>query len=173
LYGNGTPAYKAAITTPCGTSGKGCAQGQPIGPGETLECEVETGNMGGNTHDALTERDENFGIVDSSSCDAATLAEAVEKAESECGLSRVVPIPIIDAWPSHGHDSVQIFGLATFYIAGWDRTPPYKGQDMDGDTLDDMVWGYFLQDQPITEAWNIQWGYSDDPFAPTRVLLVE
>jgi hypothetical protein len=172
LYGSGAADYKAAITTPCGSAnGGGCADGEPVPVNETLECDVENGGMGQNTPDALTDRDSLYG--QDSSCDVATYAEAVEAAGNECASSRAVLIPIIDGFPPQGHGAIDILGIATFYIAGWDRSGPWGDVDMDGDTLDDMVWGYFLQDQDVVEAWNIQWGYSDDPFAPTRVLLTE
>jgi hypothetical protein len=66
-------------------------------------------------------------------------------------------------------------GIATFYIASWDRKSPYGNVDVDGDTIvdDAMVWGYFLENVPVIPAWNIVWGYSDDPFAPISILLVE
>lgn len=175
IYGNGAIDYKAAITTPCGSGGGACDQDDPYVPvGGSLVCEVKTGNMGQNTDDALTDR---YG--EGSACDAATYDEAVAQAATDpveqCG-DRAVLVPIIDAFPTQGHsDPIDILGLATFYIAGWDRENPYGDEDIDGDTVSDdaMVWGYFLKDEDVIEAWNIQWGYSDDPFAPTRVLLVE
>ena len=175
LYGNGAVAYKDAIITPCGDADSVCDQlGDPAVPvGETLECDVQTGSMGQNTHDALTKRDENYG--GGIHCDAATYDQAVQLVETspECAEARAVLIPIIDAFPSEGHDAINILGIATFYVAGWDRQGPWGDVDMDGDTIDDMVWGYFVQDVGVIEAWNVEWGYSDDPFAPTRVLLVE
>ena len=175
LYGNGTPDYKEAITTPCGSGEVGaCDQAEPEVPiGGTLECEVKTGHMGQNTHDALTDR---YG--EGTDCDV-TPDEGYDRASYLAGTptceDRAVLVPIIAAWPPGGHSGpIQILGIATFYIAGWDRTSPHGDEDADGDTVeDDMVWGYFLEDQDVIEAWNIQWGYSDDPFAPTRVLLVE
>ncbi len=176
LYGNGAVDYKEAITTPCGTGEVGaCDQENPEVPvGGTLDCEVKTGNMGQNTDDALTDR---YG--EGTDCDV-TPAEGYDLASQLAGTAacedRAVLIPVIIAWPDGGHSGpIDILGIATFYITGWDRTPPYGDEDIDGDTVSDdaMVWGYFLQDQGVIEAWNIKWGYSDDPFAPTRVLLVE
>jgi hypothetical protein len=173
LYGNGAVAYRDAIITPCGDANSVCDQlGDPAVPvNGTLECDVQTGSMGQNTHDALTDRDIVYG--QDSSCDVTTYAEAVQQAGEECGESRAVLIPIIDAFPPGGHGAIDILGIATFYVAGWDRSGPWGDEDMDGDTIEDMVWGYFLEDVDVIEAWNIQWGYSDDPFAPTRVLLIE
>jgi hypothetical protein len=173
LYGNGADAYRETIATECGDADSVCDQeGEPYVPvGGALVCDVENGGMGQNTHMALTDRDELYG--QDSSCDVATYADAVEQAGKPCGSSRAVLIPIIDGFPPQGHGAIDILGIATFYIAGWDRSGPWGDEDMDGDTVEDMVWGYFLQDQDVIEAWNIQWGYSDDPFAPIRVLLVE
>jgi hypothetical protein len=173
LYGNGAVAYREAIATECGDADSVCDQlGDPAVPvNGTLECDVQTGSMGQNTHDALTDRDDLYD--QDSSCDVASYQEAVEQAGNECGSSRAVLVPIIDGFPSAGHEAIDILGIATFYIAGWDRSGPWGDEDMDGDTVDDMVWGYFLEDQDVVEAWNIQWGYSDDPFAPIRILLVE
>jgi hypothetical protein len=178
LYGQGTQDYKDAIVNACGTSGGGCAQGEPIGPGEFLECDTEPGNGGINTCDPLAERYGGgcHGLAPDDGCDAATYLRAVDLAETTTCWDRKVPVPIIDAWPLQGASTpINILGIATFYIAGWDRNPPWGDEDLDGDTDEDdaMVWGYFLQNEPISEAWNIQWGYSDDPFAPIRVLLVE
>jgi hypothetical protein len=178
LYGNGLNEYREALLDACGTSGAGCAGGEPIEPGETLDCETQPGAGGINTCDPLSERygGDCHGLAPGDGCDAATYAIAADLAETGTCSDRKMPVPIIDAWPPGGASApVQILGLATFYIAGWDRTPPYGDEDIDGDTVSDdaMVWGYFLQDQPISEAWNIDWGYSDDPFAPIRVLLVE
>jgi len=177
LYGPGVPDYKAAITTPCGSGDSGaCDQEDPAVPiGGTLICEVKTGHMGQNTHDALTQRDENYG--GGIHCDAATYDQAVQLVETspECAEARAVLIPIIITWPPQGHSApIDILGIATFYIASWDRTSPHGDEDADGDTVeDDMVWGYFLIDTDVIAAWKIKWGYSDDPFAPTRILLVE
>jgi hypothetical protein len=182
LYGNGAIDYKEGITTPCGTGTVGaCDQTDPQVPvGETLQCEVKTGNMGQNTNDALKDRDANFGA--GAFCDVTTYGQAFEMIYSpppgaeNCAAARAVLIPIIVAWPPQGHSGdVQILGLATFYIANWDRKPPYGNVDVDGDTVEDdaMVWGYFLENVPVIPAWKITWGYSPDPFAPIITLLVE
>lgn len=174
LYGNGAVAYRDAIVIECGDADSVCDQlGDPVVPiNGTLECDVQTGSMGQNTHQALTDRDIAYGVEDND-CDVHSYEDAETQAGLECGDSRAVPIPIIDAFPSEGHDAIHILGSAVFYIAGWDRSGPWGDVDMDSDTVDDMVWGYFLQDQDVAAAWNIQWGYNDDPFAPTRILLVE
>ena len=175
LYGNGAIDYKEAITTPCGTGTVGaCDQTDPQVPvGETLQCDVKTGNMGQNTRDALTQRDHDFGA--GAFCNVTTYDEAVQMVETSaaCAGARAVLIPIIVQWPPQGHSGpVQILGIATFYITGW-ADKPNQAPDMDGDTEGDMVWGYFLENVPVIPAWNVTWGYSDDPFAPINILLVE
>ena len=178
LYGNGAIDYKEAIETPCGTGTEGaCDLPDPEVPvGETLQCDAKTGNMGQNTDDALTQRDANYGA--GAFCDVTTYDEAVGMIQSSatCAAARAVLIPIIIQWPPKGHSGpVEILGIATFYVINWDRQPPYGNVDVDGDTTEDdaMVWGYFMENVPVIPAWNIVWGYSDDPFAPIRILLVE
>ena len=178
LYGNGAIDYKEAIITPCGTGTEGaCDLPDPQVPvGETLECEAKTGNMGQNTNDALTQRDANYGA--GAFCDVTTYDEALGMIQSSatCAAARAVLIPIIIQWPPQGKSGpVEILGIATFYIISWDRQPPYGNVDVDGDTTEDdaMVWGYFMENVPVIPAWNIVWGYSDDPFAPIIISLVE
>jgi len=179
LYGNGAIDYKQAIETPCGTGTQGaCNLPDPEVPvGETLQCGAKTGNMGQNTDDALTQRDTNYG-ADAATCDVDTYDEALWMIQSSaaCAAARAVLIPIIIQWPPQGHSGpVEILGIATFYIINWDRQPPYGNVDVDGDGVDDdaMVWGYFMENVPVIPAWNIVWGYSDDPFAPIMISLVE
>jgi hypothetical protein len=180
LYGQGTPGYEDAIKNACGTDPHhGCAYGEPLEPGETLSCRSEPGGMGINTCDPLADRyggDCRGNAGSAGDCDAATYDDAVGKAKTGGCIDRAVPIPIIDAWPPAGTSTdLQILGIATFYIAGWDRKSPWGDQDVDGDGVADdaMVWGYFLPNGTILEAWRIKWGYTDDPFAPIRILLVE
>ena len=178
LYGQGTPGYEDAIKNACGTDPQhGCAYGEPLDPGETLACRSEPGGMGINTCDPLAVRygGDCKGLAPSDGCDAATYDDAVLKGTTEC-MKRAIPIPIIDAWPPQGTSAdIQILGIATFYIAGWDRKAPWGDEDVDGDGVADdaMVWGYFLPKGTILEAWRIKWGYTDDPFAPIKILLVE
>lgn len=162
LYGNGAKDYKEAITFPCAGGVRGaCDQSDPrVWVGETLVCAMKTGSLGQMTDDALTARYGN-----GTECDALTYDEALTLAGRELCQDRAVFIPIIDAFPPlGGHGLIEILGIATFYIAGWDRYPPYGSGDMNGDTVPDdaMVWGYFLFNQPpdcstavpsITQVW--------------------
>jgi len=119
-----------------------------------------TGNISYITPHALEDR---YGI--GTDCDALTYDEALTRAGTQMCRDRAVFIAIIDAFPPLGGSSpIEILGIETFYIAGWDRYPPYGNEDIDGDTVPDdaMVWGYFLFNQPpdcssavpsITEIW--------------------
>jgi len=145
LYGSGALDYKQAIVTPCGSGDRGaCDQEDPrVWVGETLQCDAKTGIMGRITDDALTQR---YGA--GTDCDAMTYEQAAALAETEPCKDRAVFIPVIDAWPAIGEigGPMHILDIATFYIAAWDRTPPWGDQDLNGDTLPDgaMIWGYFL-----------------------------
>ena len=145
LYGNGALDYKQAIVTPCGSGDRGaCDQEDPrVRVGETLQCDAKAGNIGQITDDALTRR---YG--GGSNCDALTHEQAVTLAETEPCKDRTVFVPIVDAWPPAGQvgGPMHILDIATFYIAAWDRSPPYGDLDLNGDTLPDraMVWGYFV-----------------------------
>jgi len=182
LYGNGAIDYKQAIYSECGSGTEGaCDQADPeVCVGCTLDCEVKTGSMGENTDDALTQRDNNNQA--GTWCDVTTYQQAKDMMDTdthpECGDARAVLIPIISdppGWPQGHSGPIDILGIATFYIASWDRDPPYGNVDVDGDTIEDdaMVWGYFMEGGKLMPAWDMQWGYSDDPFAPISVVLVE
>jgi hypothetical protein len=145
LYGNGSLDYRQAIATPCGSGDRGaCDQANPrVWAGETLQCDVKTGIITLITDDALTQR---YGA--STDCDATTHEQALALAGTEACKDRAVFVPIVDDWPppGEGGGTMHILDIATFYIASWDRTPPWGDQDLNGDTLPDgaMVWGYFL-----------------------------
>jgi len=162
LYGPGAVHYRDAITTPCAGGDRGaCDQPDPhVWVGETLECGSVTGSVNQITAHALEVR---YGM--GTDCDALTHDEALTLAGTELCQDRAVFIAIMDALPPlGGHGFIEILGIETFYIAGWDRYPPYGSEDINGDTVPDdaMVWGYFLFNQPpdcssavpsITEIW--------------------
>ena len=161
LYGKGAAAYVETITTPCAEPhASACASGSLVWVGETFECGPITGSIGAITDKALTVR---YG--EGTDCDALTYDEASILAATEPCQDRAVFIAIIDAFPPLGSSGfMEILGIETFYIAGWDRYPPYGNEDINGDTVPDnaMVWGYFLFNQSpdcssaapsITEIW--------------------
>ncbi len=162
LYGPGAVDYRDAITTPCAGGDRGaCDQPDPdVWVGETLTCDLMTGNIGHITDLALEAR---YGI--GTECDALTYDEALSLAGTELCQDRAVFIAIIDTFPASGSSGfMEILGIEPFYIGGWDRYPPYGRDDINGDTIPDdaIVWGYFLFNQPpdcsfavpsITEIW--------------------
>jgi hypothetical protein len=154
LYGNGALDYTQALVTPCGGSDRGaCDQEDPrVWAGEDLECNVKAGIIAQITDDALTQR---YGV--GTDCDATTYEQTLALAGTDACRDRAVFVPIADAWPPAGQSGgpIHILDIATFYVAAWDRTPPYGDLDLNGDTLPDgaMVWGYFLgfqiADRPV------------------------
>jgi len=175
VYGGGTSSYREAVEGNCGEV-IACDSDSPYVPeGETLDCDSETGALGANTDAALTTR---YPPATWATCDVQVegggYAEAVEKATWDECKDRAVGMAIINAFPPQGQSApVEIWGLATFYIAGWDRWPPRGNGDQDGDPADGMVWGYLI---PATSlpAWSVQWGWdSANPFAPLVIVLVK
>ena len=164
LYGPSAVDYRDSITTPCAGGDRGaCDQPDPhVWIGETLTCDSFTGIISNVTDHALEAR---YG--QGTDCDALTYDEASTLAGTELCQDRAVFIAIIDAFPPPGSSGlIEILGIETFYIAGWDRFPPYGDEDIDGDTVPDfaVAWGYFLFNfnQPpecssaapsITEIW--------------------
>ena len=175
IYGNGATDYVEAIEGNCGQV-IACNSASPyVAEGDTLTCESKTGALGQNTDAALTTR---YPPSTWATCDVQTdadgYAEAVAKAELPECKDRAVGMAIIDAFPPQGSSApLEIWGLATFYIAGWDRWPARGDGDEDGDPDDGMVWGYLV---PATSlpAWSVQWGWdSTNPFAPLVIVLVK
>jgi hypothetical protein len=175
IYGGGVSDYREAVEGNCGEV-FACDSDSPyVEEGQTLSCDSETGALGQNTDTALTTR---YPPSTWATCDVQTdangYADAVAKAQLlEC-KGRAVPMAIINAFPPQGSSStIEIWGLANFYIAGWDRWPPRGDGDQDGDPADGMVWGYLI---PATSlpAWAVQWGWdSTNPFAPLVIVLVK
>lgn len=188
LYGPSTAHYRDAITTPCAGGDSGaCDQPDPhVWVGETLTCDPVTGGIGGITAVALEVR---YG--EGTDCDALTYDEALTLVGTGLCQDRAVSIAIIDAFPPPGSSGlVEILGIETFYIAGWDRYPPFGSEDINGDGVPDMVWGYFLFNQPpdcssaapsTTEIWppnhkmasvNIL-GVTDPDGDPTSIVITD
>lgn len=175
VYGGGTDNYREAVEGNCGEV-IACDSDSPYVPeGETLSCDSMTGAVGANTDAALTTR---YPPSTWATCDVQTdadgYAEAVAKAQLEECKDRAIGMAIINAFPPQGQSApIEIWGLATFYVAGWDRWPPRGDGDQDGDPDSGMVWGYLV---PATSqpAWSVQWGWdSANPFAPLVIVLVK
>jgi len=76
------------------------------------------------------------------------------------GMGRVVLVPIIDHLPNGASEPVTILGIASLYIAYWDRSgPPSQTR----------VYGIFLDRSDVNPRDLV--GESDDPLAPLRVVL--
>jgi ribosomal protein L22 len=176
VYGNGATDYVEAIEGNCGEV-VACNSASPyVAEGDTLDCDSKTGALGNNTDTALTTRypPDTWATCDVQT-DAGGYAEAVKKATWDECKDRAVGMAIINAFPSQGSSAqVDIWGVATFYIAGWDRWPPRgDGDQEDGDPADGMVWGYLI---PATSlpAWSVSWSWdSTNPFAPLVIVLVK
>lgn len=178
IYGKGADVYKAVIE-----STTGCPDPKPsacvdedvtVGEGETLDdCASKPGTLGRTTANSLDVR--YAGSAPYEACHAESYSEAATLANTaECG-DRGIPLGIIDAFPPTGSSAdISIYGIAIFYIAGWDRTPPWGDGGPDaGDPSTGYVWGYLLTDIPVTPAWQIEWDVSENPFAPVGFFLVE
>jgi Flp pilus assembly protein TadG len=175
VYGGGVSDYRDAIEGNCGAV-VACDSDSPfVAAGETLSCGSQTGVLGNNTDQALTER---YPSSTWAACDVETDASghtnAVAKASDPDCRDRAVGVAIIDAFPPQGQSAdVQIWGIATFYIAGWDRWPPRGNGDQDGNPASGMVWGYLVPDTALP-AWSVRWGWdSNNPFAPLVIVLVK
>jgi len=175
VYGGGTDEYRDAIVGNCGEV-VACDSDSPyVAEGDTLSCASQTGVLGNNTDTALTER---YPPSTWAACDVQTdedgYAEAVAKAKLDGCADRAVSVAIINSFPPQGGSAdVEIWGLANFYIAGWDRWPPRGDGDQDGDPPDGMVWGYLVPGKSLA-AWMVQWGWdSTNPFAPLVIVLVK
>lgn len=175
VYGGGTEDYRSAVEGNCGDV-LACDSDSPyVAEGDTLSCSSQTGALGNNTDAALRTR---YPPSTWATCDVQTdadgYAEAVDKAGwPEC-KDRALPLAVINSFPPQGQSAeVEIWGLATFYVAGWDRWPPRGNGDRDGEPPSGMVWGYLV---PATSlpAWSVQWGWdSANPFAPLVIVLVK
>ena len=175
VYGGGTNIYRNSIKGDCGAV-NACDSDSPfLADGQYLSCDSQTGALGQNTHSALSER---YPSATWAQCDVETdgdaYAEAQAKAEDPNCVGRAVPIAIIDHFPPQGQSaSILIYGLATFYIAEWDRQAPWGNGDTDGEPPAGMVWGYLIPTTSVP-AWKVQWSLdSTNPFAPDVIALLE
>jgi len=175
VYGSGTSDYRESVEGNCGLV-NACGSSSPyVQEGQTLACSTQTGSLGNNTNEALSER---YPSSTWATCDVLADANgytnAVAKAQLATCKDRAVSVAIINGFPAQGQSAdIQIWGLATFYIARWDRWPPYGNGSNPPPPSDGMVWGYLV---PATSlpAWSVQWGWdSNNPFAPLVIVLVK
>jgi hypothetical protein len=180
VYGANDADYTDTIINECGSQGTNAcnSDSQVVSPDDpTLDCDIQTGNLGATTNKALSERAERYGeVFPYRDCDASSYADAVDKADSCQG--RLVVLAVIDDFPEHGSEAIDIYGIANFYIAGWDRCAPYNDGDDCGDPKPadtGIAWGYLLlEEMGGTPAWQFDFSQSsDNPFAPVIVALVE
>ena len=177
VYGANANDYRDTIENECGSQGASAcdSDSQVVVPGGTMACDIQTGNLGGNTNTALSNRADSYGEVSPyTDCDADSYAEAVDNTDS-CP-ARLVVLAIIKDFPSSGSGPVEIYGIANFYVAGWDRCPPLNDGNCFGPIPEDgLVWGYLLLEElGGTAAWQFDFSQtSNNPFAPVIVALVE
>jgi len=175
VYGGGVNEYRDAIVGNCGQV-NACDSASPyVAEGQTLACKTQTGVAGKNTDTALTKR---YPSSTWATCDVQPDANGYANAQSKAQLpackDRAVPMAIINAFPPQGQSAdIQIWGLASFYIAGWDRWPPYGNGNKPPPPDSGMIWGYLI---PATSlpAWSVKWGWDNaNPFAPLVIVLVK
>jgi hypothetical protein len=180
VYGANDADYTDTIINECGSQGQSAcnSDSQVVSPDDpTLDCDIQTGNLGATTNKALTERAERYGeVYPYRDCDASSYGEAVNNADSCEG--RLVVLAIIKDFPKSGSDTVEIYGIANFYIAGWDRCAPFNDSDDCGEPKpadSGIAWGYLLLEElGGTPAWKFDFSQSsNNPFAPVIVALVE
>ncbi len=175
VYGGGTSDYRNSVQGNCGQV-IACGSDSPyVAEGETLNCATQTGTLGKNTDDALTAR---YPTSTWAACDVTAgpngYADAVAKAELQSCSDRVVSVAIINAFPPQGQSAaIEIWGLANFYIADWDRNPPYGNGNQPPPPSGGMIWGYLVPGASVP-SWQVQWGWdSANPFAPLVIVLVK
>ena len=181
---SGADGYQALIEAGC------TAEGVRVwSEGDQILTDTKPGNMGNPTRKALNnyyEYELSDGTSDSLGygwCDVAFQLDPADPtrgtvvgaynpylppgARAGCernpltgGMGRVVLIPIIDHVPNGASEPVEILGLASLYIAYWDRTGP---------PADTQVYGIFLDQADVSPKHLV--GESDNPLAPLRVVL--
>ncbi len=179
VYGANDADYTDTIENECGSKGEGACESdsQVVTPGDTLDCDIQTGNLGNTTNKALRERAIRYGeTAPYTDCDVSSYDEAVINVTDGSCLGRQVVLAIIKDFPKSGAEVVDVYGIANFYIAGWDRCPPLNDGDCyDGVPDTGIVWGYLLLEQfGGSPAWKFDFSQtSNNPFAPVIVALVE
>ena len=157
--------------------------------GATVKVTVQPGNLGANTYAALESRYGADGCDVPSTPHPITGMDPFGKAlawdtyvENRCNF-RLVGVPILHHFPKGAREDVEVIGVATFYIASWDRKAPYGNAE--GNTTQtcsqpgpggfkcQMVWGYFMENVRPPTVLLERIGDSDNPFAPMAIALVE
>lgn len=175
VYGGGTSDYRNSVVGNCGEV-IACGSDSPyVAEGQTLACATQTGSLGQNTNDALEER---YPQSTWATCDVAVdadgYADAQAKAQLATCVDRAVSVAVINAFPPQGQSAnIDIWGLASFYIAGWDRWPPYGNGSTPPPPGDGMIWGYMIPAASLP-SWSVRWGWdSNNPFSPLVIVLVK
>ena len=144
IYGANDRDYTDSIENECGSQGQSAcdSDSQVVVPGDTLDCDIQTGNLGNTTNKALRVRALSHGEVEPfTDCDVSTYAEAADNAQTASCLARQVVLAIIKDFPDSGSDVIDLYGIANFYIAGWDRCPPLNDGNCYGPVPDEgIVW---------------------------------
>jgi hypothetical protein len=174
LSETGAAGYVELIENGCDADDVGVWQ-----EGDQILTDTKPGNMGNPTREALnTYYSYELDAYDSfAHCDVDFVLDPEDPTMGyptdnwpyppECatrpggGMGRVALIPVIDHLPSGSSEPVTILGLASVYIASWDRQgPPSQTQ----------VYGIFLTQGEVTPEDLV--GMSDNPLAPLRIFLV-
>ena len=171
IYGEGASVYGAAIEGDCEPTNNACTSDPMVFVNETLlGCTSEPGTKGAITDKHLDVR---FGATAPSPgpCDADTYKEALDRVENPDCQERLVPVAVINAFPSGGSNTdVDIYGIVNFYLAGWSKNKTCF-------IVDDVeqcgfVWGYLITNAPVSTA-EVVFTRDFIPFAPTGSALVE
>jgi hypothetical protein len=190
--GNGASNYRDCIT---GESISGF-----FTEGEYVVVGLQGGNLGVNTRNALATRyaaesptwpcDVAATPDNLSGADPSGYALANQRLDTGPALcqERVVFIPILESMPSNGcgNCSLKVVGVASFYIASWNRSNPVthdaygtatqqcsNNVSSNGNFACGMVWGYLMEDRLAPQELLQTFGDTDNPFAPLFIALVD
>ncbi len=203
--GSGANEYRDCISLDAPSTG-------PFEVGGWVNVWPRPGNMGNRTNEGLNAYVAKFGESTTGTtaypCDVPATpnpqngedpdgrALALTKAQQRGCAHRAVLIPVVSGFPSGSSSSTTILGLATFYIAGWDRrgggwgdsegneqTPCGDGpieqpRGRDAQPIPvwkcGLVWGFFLPESLIDPKFALQ-KMTDvpNPLAPIMVALID
>lgn len=183
-----------------------CVEGETVSgffeEGETVVVGLQGGNLGINTHNALSVRypPSTWAACDveahpdaESGLDPAGKAEAVETFDTNppdpACPERIVLVPILRTLPPQGGGSlaIEVLGVGSFGVAKWNRdnnkdawgtsdvpcTPQQGGQEPSDEYACGMVWGFFMQGVQPPGFLLEQVSDTDNPFAPLLIALIE